>query len=271
MRNYVLNNSQMNIMKYLKDGKRILTVKILYKKLNTNFVPDGFKTDYEKYNLSVETDGKVNIEADFYPGVIRGLDTLSQLIDRNENVKNEYRIKYTPINIKDGPSYSYRGLMLDTSKEYYYPAAIKQMLDGMMLTRMNVFHWHFMDSDSMPMYLQSYPDMVNYTAFRPQQIYTPEMVKDIVKYAKIRGIKIIPELETPAKVNSLGHYPPLKQLIHCYKDNSDKSNRNGLPPNTIMDIENDKTFEFLNNLLKDIQKSFDPEIFHLGGDQSDSS
>ena len=79
-----------------------------------------------------------------------------------------------------------------------------------------------MDSDSMPMHLESYSDMVNYTAFRPLQIYTPEMLKDIVKYAKVRGIKVIPELEAPAKVNFLGHYPPLKSLIYCYKDKSDK-------------------------------------------------
>lgn len=179
-----------NVGLYLANHKKILKVNVtLYGEEDMSF--SGFDVKYERYELNVDTEGKVNIMAKYYQGIIRGLDTFSQLIERNEESDQEYRLKYTPIEINDAPSYAYRGVMLDTSREYFFPDSIKQMLDGMMLGRVNVFHWHFIDTDSIPMYSETYPDLTDYTAFSSREIYTPEMVKDIVKYAKVRGMKIL--------------------------------------------------------------------------------
>jgi N-acetyl-beta-hexosaminidase len=265
-------DSQINVMQYLGDGRKILSVEIYYYGTKHGMLPDGFDTKYEKYSLSVSNDGKVNMSAYYYPGIVRALDSLSQLIERDESTTTDYRVKFSPINIgNDEPSYAYRGVMLDTSKEYYYPDAIKQLLDGMMIARLTVFHWHFIDSDSMPMYMKSYPDLTNYTAFRPYEIYTPEMVKDIVKHAKVRGITVIPELEGPANLNSLGYYPEFNELMACFKDRSDKSRANGPPPSAVIDPVSDKTYHILKNFMKDIKDSFEPSVWHLGGDEVKSS
>lgn len=257
--------------KYLSNGKKILKVNVVFRGNSNQLLPPGFNVDHEGYHLTVDIEGRINIAAHYYPGIIRALDSLSQLIERNDETNEEYRIKYAPIEISDKPSYPYRGAMLDTSREYFHPDVIKQMLDGMMLARLNVFHWHFSDTDSIPMYLESYPDMTKYTAFSEQEIYTPEMVKDIVKYAKIRGIKVVPEFEGPGHLNILGKYPPLSDLIGCFRDSGNVDHAYGSPPYAPIDPTSNRTYEFLETFMRDMYKVFDTDYWHLGGDEVEAS
>ena len=93
--------------------------------------------------------------------------------------------------------------MLDTARQYYKMKTLKEILDSMVLGKFNVFHWHFSDDDSWPMYSKSYPDLTKYSAFSPNEIYTIDMAKEIVQYGNVRGIKVIPEIEGPAHVHSI--------------------------------------------------------------------
>jgi hexosaminidase len=256
-----------NMREYLSNGKKPINVKIEFSGSARGLLPQGFNRDYEQYNLTVNVDGNIKIAADHYPGVIRGLDTLSQLIERNEKDSSEYHIKFAPFQISDHPSFAYRGVMLDTSREYYFPDTIKLILDGMMLSRLNVFHWHFIDTDSIPMFFESFSGMTNSTAFSQKEIYTPEMVKDIVKYAKIRGIKVVPELEGPGHLNALGHFEPFKHLIGCYREPIVGSMPYGVPPNSPIDPTEEKTYAILEKFFLDLHKNFDSDFWHLGGDE----
>ena len=73
------------------------------------------------------------------------------------------------------------------------------------------------------MYSESYPDLVNYTAFRKHEVYTPQNVKDIVHYANVRGIKVAPEMEGPAHLHILGFYPEFEGMIGCFRNYTDTS------------------------------------------------
>jgi hypothetical protein len=191
-----------------------LNVHLNFAKKSSEYLQSDLHTDYEKYTLVASKDGKVEITADYYTGIVRGLDTLSQLITQDVNKSSSsYEIKYLPINITDFPEYPYRGIMIDTAREFIYPNVLKTSLDGMMLGRNNIFHWHFAEDDSIPMFSKSFPNLVDYTAFRPSEIYTPEAAKDIVQYARIRGIKVIPEMEGPSHLHILGYYPEFKNMV----------------------------------------------------------
>jgi len=242
-------------------------VSIQFNKLSEAYVPSGFKTEYEKYFLTVDTNGVVKITADYYPGIVRALDTLSQLIVREENDETKYDIKYTPINITDYPEFPYRGVMIDTGREFFFPDVLKMTIDGMMLGRNNIFHWHFAEDDSIPMYSESYPDLVNYTAFRKHEIYTPENVKDIVRYAKIRAVKVVPEIEGPSHLHILGFYPEFEGMVGCFRNYTSTSSSHGGPPYAPVNPANEKTYEFLEKYLNDLSKLFDSDFWHLGGDE----
>ena len=252
--------------KYLSNGRKIMKMKIQFSGMGGSILPAGFDAKFESYKLNVNGDN-IYIEASYYPGIVRALDSLSQLIERDESEQSIFKIRYSPISISDFPSFPYRGLMLDTSREYFFPDTIKQLIDGMMLSRLNVFHWHFIDSESMPMYLESYPDLTNYTAFSPKEIYTPTDVEDIVKYAKVRGIKVVPEFEGPGHMNSLGNYPSFQKLIGCFRDSKVYNQPSGGPPDSVIDPTSNTTYQFLRNFMKDLNKTFDSDYWHLGGDE----
>jgi len=248
------------------DSDNIIRVHIQFNKVSTDYVPAGFATEYEAYNLTVSNSGRVDIIADYYPGVVRGLDTLSQLITPHET-KESFEIKYVPISIIDSPEYSYRGIMIDTAREYFFPDTLKMALDGMMLGRNTHLHWHFAEDDSIPMYSKSYPDLVNYTAFSDKEIYTPKDVNEIVRYAKIRGIKVVPEMEGPAHLHILGFYPEFEGMVGCFRNYTSTSSYHGGPPYAPVNPANEKTYEFLAKYLKDISEAFESDYWHLGGDE----
>ena len=120
----------------------------------------------ESYSLQVPLDNTkpIQINATSSIGALRGLETLAQLIRpvhsiptfilkdsgaggcSGRGLKSKFVINRTPIHIKDFPKYSHRGLLLDTSRHYIPEPTIMQILDGMALSKLNVFHWHVVDS-----------------------------------------------------------------------------------------------------------------------------
>ena len=248
--------------------KQQLHIHIDFKRLSPDYVPNGFNVDFEKYTLKVDEQNNVNITADYYPGIVRALDTLSQLIEQTTDKNNKkYDIKYVPIDIIDWPEYPYRGLMIDTAREYFFPDVLKMTLDGMMLGRNNGFHWHFSEDDSIPMFSKSYPDLVNYTAFTDREIYTPDDVKEIVRYAKIRAIRVIPEIEGPSHMHITGFYPEFEGMVGCFVNYTSTDKYHGGPPYSPMNPADERTYEFLGKYLKDLSEAFDSDYWHLGGDE----
>ena len=68
---------------------------------------------------------------------------------------------------------------------------------------MNVFHWHISDSQSFPLELPSLPEFSRYGAYSAAQVYTPAQVREVVSYARDRGVRVIPELDAPAHVGNI--------------------------------------------------------------------
>eukprot|EP00343_Euplotes_focardii_P008113 CAMPEP_0205819218 /NCGR_PEP_ID=MMETSP0206-20130828/1489_1 /ASSEMBLY_ACC=CAM_ASM_000279 /TAXON_ID=36767 /ORGANISM="Euplotes focardii, Strain TN1" /LENGTH=346 /DNA_ID=CAMNT_0053112531 /DNA_START=596 /DNA_END=1636 /DNA_ORIENTATION=- len=140
-------------------------------------------------------------------------------------------------------------------------------IDGMMLGRNNAFHWHFSEDDSIGMFSKSFPDLVNYTAFTSREIYTPEDVKSIVRYANIRAVKVIPEMEGPSHLHILGFYPEFKGLVGCFRNYTGTSSRHGGPPYAPINPADERTYDFLEKYLRDLSETFESDYWHLGGDE----
>lgn len=60
---------------------------------------------------------------------------------------------------------------------------IKRTLDAMSMSKLNVFHWHVVDSQSFPLEIPGFPELARKGAYSSQDIYTTADVQDIVKYA----------------------------------------------------------------------------------------
>lgn len=127
----------------------------------------------ETYNLTIKSGVdfiNVTISGRNYYGARHGLETLSQLISWN-NKEGHYQMHKTAEIIDDSPSYRYRGVMVDTARNFMPVEKIKKVIDGMAHNKLNVLHWHISDAVSFPMELKSVPQLAYYGAYSPQQVY----------------------------------------------------------------------------------------------------
>lgn len=166
---------------------------------------EDYTLDYdidESYKLTVDarigTEVSVIISAKTFYGARHALETLSQLIIHDE-LNNDLKI-ILYADIHDSPQFKHRGISMDTSRNYYSVDVIKKTLNGLAMDKMNSFHWHITDSQSFPMVVKSHPDFTRYGAYSPKKVYTAENIKEIVKFGKSRGIRVIPEFDQPTHI-----------------------------------------------------------------------
>lgn len=138
------------------------------------------------------------ITAKTYFGARYALETLSQLIVFDE-LRNQIQIA-SEVYIIDGPKYPYRGILLDTSRNYVTKETILRTIEGMAMSKLNTFHWHITDSQSFPYVSKTWPNFSKYGSYTPIKIYTSEMIREIVDYALVRGVRVLPEFDAPAHV-----------------------------------------------------------------------
>ena len=103
------------------------------------------------------------------------------------------------VRVEDRPLYPHRGLMLDTGRTYFPVSDILRTIDAMAANKINVFHWHITDSQSFPIELPSEPQLAEKGAYGEDMRYTVKDVKRIVEFAMSRGVRVVPEIDSPGK------------------------------------------------------------------------
>lgn len=212
----------------------------------------------ESYNLSIPAAGNptyAHIEANSVYGAVHGLQTFSQLC--NYNFKTRLiEVGLVPWTIVDGPRFPYRGLLIDTSRHYLPLPVIKNVIDSMTYAKLNVLHWHIVDSQSFPLEIPSYPNLWKGT-YSASERYTMVDAAEIVSYARRRGINVLAEIDVPGHAGSWGvGYPSLWPSPECKEP---------------LDVSSDFTFQVIDGILSDFKKIFNYRYVHLGGDEVDTT
>lgn len=243
-----------------KGAKLIVTVKIedpsqMQLKLTTN----------ESYSLRISQSPSGSVNADIvaptYFGGRHGLETLGQLIIYDD-ILNNLQIP-NDVYITDGPVYPYRGVLLDTARNYISVDTIKRTIDGISASKLNTFHWHITDSQSFPYVSRSNPDLSRLGAYSPRDVYTPEDVQDVIEYAHERGVRVLPEFDAPAHV---GEGWQDTDFVACF--NSQPWGQYCVePPCGQFDPTKPKLYDALEGIYKDMVQQFNPDVFHMGGDE----
>ncbi|XP_046459257.1 chitooligosaccharidolytic beta-N-acetylglucosaminidase-like [Daphnia pulex] len=238
----------------------------------------GMETQ-ESYNLHVKTIfataatpasprsiTSVSITATTFFGARHAIETLSQIMAWDKTL--ESMIMLTDANISDSPAFVHRGLIIDTSRNFVSVPVIKKIIDAMSYDKLNVFHWHLTDSQSFPFVSTREPRLALYGAYSSDQVYHPEDIKELVHYATVRGVKIVPEFDAPGHVGSgweWGERAGMGQLALCLNIEP-WHDYCAEPPCGILNPINDNIYSVLSNIYQDMNDLFQSDIFHMGGD-----
>jgi hexosaminidase len=209
----------------------------------------------ETYQLDV-TSQNARIEAHSVTGALRGLETFLQLVERNGD---SYQVP--AVHIEDHPRYAWRGLMLDVSRHWMPVAVVKRNINAMAAVKLNVFHWHLSDDQGFRVESTKFPKLQQLAS--DGNYYTQEQVRDVVSYARDRGIRVIPEFDLPGHASALlTAYPELASAPGPYQI----ERKWGIFQPT-MDPTLDGTYEFLDIFLSEMTRLFPDQYFHIGGDE----
>ena len=219
----------------------------------------------ESYSLSVTTSGEASIRAPSSVGVLRALDSFSQLFFEHSSGSGVYTNK-APVEITDKPQYKHRGILFDVSRYFFSVESIYRTIDAMGWNKLNRPHIHATDSQSWPLEVPSLPELSAKGAYAKGKTYTPEDVESIQKYALQRGVEVIFEIDTPGHFGVAALAYP--DLIAAWQA-APWQNFCAEPPCGQLKLDKPEVDDFLDTLMDDVLPSTKPysNYHHMGGDE----
>ncbi len=209
----------------------------------------------ESYELSI-TAQSATLNAPNPLGVFRGLQTFLQLVELTPS-----GFSLPVATIRDEPRFPWRGLMIDVSRHWLPIEVLKRNLDGMEAVKLNVFHWHLSDNQGFRIESKKFPKLQQLGA--DEHYYTQEQVKEVIEYARERGIRVIPEFDLPGHSTAwFVGYPELGSAPGPY---SIEREYGVFDP--AMDPTRESTYKFLDEFVGEMAGLFPDAYFHVGGDE----
>ncbi|MGC9199876.1 MAG: beta-N-acetylhexosaminidase [Acidobacteriaceae bacterium] len=219
-------------------------------------VPVQSLDEDESYSLTV-TQSSIELDAPTTVGAIHGLETLIQLAQPSGH---GYIIP--ALTIQDAPRFRWRGLMIDCGRHFEPLDVLERNIDGMAALKLNVFHWHLTEDQSFRIESKVFPRLT--ADGSDGRFYTQDQARELVRYARDRGIRVVPEFEMPGHSTAwLAAYPEL----------ASGSQPTGIRPefgvsNYALDPTRQQTYDFIEKFLREMTTIFPDQYVHIGGDET---
>jgi hexosaminidase len=234
-------------------------------------------TTDESYTLQVGADGKAAAYAPSVFAALRALESFAQLIEQcNPGDSSDQesidavtlQLRGLPWNITDAPRFQHRGMLIDSSRHFLPIDTILAHIDVMASLKLNLLHWHLVDFQSFPVQSKAAPGLGK-GAFSARERYSLEDLARVVLYAKDRGVRVMPEIDTPGHTYSwgVGYADIVTACPDTIKAHAGCGSWGAGKECATLDPSNNHTYEVLEQLLGEMGSLFPDPAFHLGGDE----
>jgi hexosaminidase len=254
---------------------------ILKEKLKMQSLPSSDKADItfqfndefaeEEYSISSNQDGLI-VQASTQRGFIWAVRTIQQSLPNDfAGIDKDNSLDFPYLEIKDKPMYQWRGSLLDVCRHFMPVEKVKEYIEMLSFHKMNILHWHLTEDQGWRIEIKNYPKLTEIGAFRKGEngekyggFYTQEQIKEIVQFAKEKGVDVLPEIEFPGhSVASITSYP---HLSCTGKQLSVQTNWGVF--DDILCAGNEDVFVFAEDVLKQVSELFPFAYVHIGGDEA---
>ncbi|HMG32666.1 MAG TPA: family 20 glycosylhydrolase [Blastocatellia bacterium] len=211
----------------------------------------------ESYSLDVDS-ACARLIAATTVGVIRGLETFLQLLEGGRD--GEYF--FPSVTVRDKPRFVWRGLLIDCCRHFQPIEVIKRNVDGMAAVKLNVLHWHLSEDQGFRVESKRFPKLQQMGS--DGLFYSQQQIRDVINYARDRGIRVVPEFDMPGHITSwlVGH-PELGSQPGPYH-----IERRWGVFNASLDPTRDHVYKVLDKFWGEIAALFPDPYMHIGGDEN---
>lgn len=242
---------------------------------NVIILSDTLAADNAEAYAIVVDNKTINVNGASAAGNFYGLQTLRKAIDASKTGD----VIFPASEIFDQPRFGYRGAHFDVARHFFPVDSVKAFIDMIALHNMNRLHWHLTDDQGWRLEIEKYPKLTEVGANRAGTcvghdfdstdsipyggFYTKAEAIEIVQYAADRHITVIPEIDLPGHmVAALTAYPELG----CTGGPYEVWQRWGISEDVLC-AGNDKTLEFISDVMTEVAAIFPSEYIHIGGDE----
>jgi hexosaminidase len=228
----------------------------------------------EGYELAVTANG-IRISANGAAGAFYAMQTLFQLLPPEfEYAAPVYGVAWEVpcVKIQDAPRFTWRGMHLDVGRHFFGKKFVEEYIDLISRYKFNVFHWHLTEDQGWRIEIKKYPKLTSVGSWRKETLgdgqphggfYTQDEIREVVAYARKRYVTIVPEIEMPGhSTAAIAAYPELS----CTGGPFEVQTKWRVFEDVYC-AGNDKTFEFLQDVLTEVMDLFPGQFIHIGGDE----
>ena len=209
----------------------------------------------ESYRLQI-TPASVELNAATPLGLLHGMQTFLQLVQVGPDGAS-----VPAMTIEDRPRFPWRGLLIDVARHFIPLDVLKRNIDGMEAVKLNVLHWHLSDDQGFRVESKKFPRLQQLSS--DGKFYTQAEIRDLIEYARMRGIRVVPEFDMPGHATSwFAAYPELASALGPYQ-----IERKWGVFDPAIDPSREETYTFLDTLIGDMAELFPDAYFHIGGDE----
>jgi hexosaminidase len=212
----------------------------------------------ESYHLTIDGNG-IELSAANPLGILHGLETVLQLVESGPKGWVLPKVR-----IDDSPRFAWRGLMIDVSRHFIPLSQIERNVDGMAAVKLNILHLHLSDDEGFRVESKRCPRLTEVAS--DGLFYTQDQIRELIAYARDRGVRVVPEFDVPGHaVSWLVAYPRLasgpapQELVRSQYDDV-------RPP---LDPTQEGTYKLLDTVFAEMEGLFPDRYFHIGGDEVD--
>jgi hexosaminidase len=165
------------------------------------------------------------------------------------------------VEIKDQPRFPWRGILIDVCRHWQPKEVILRNIDGLAAVKMNVIHLHLSEDQGFRVESKRFPKLHELGA--DGKYFTQDDIREIIAYARDRGIRVVPEFDMPAHATSwFVGYPEFASAPGPYE-----IERKWGVFDPCFDPTREEVYQFLDEFIGEMAKLFPDQYFHIGGDE----